>query len=259
MPLFSTAIPRLEVAIDEGRGPVVVLVHGIASTWVTFEKLIPLLTPTHRVIAVNLLGCGESPAPDIDYTVDQHVDALRKTLIRRGILRPFTLVGHSMGGLISARFAALHGRWVKRLVLVGTPIYPPRDAVANPIHNAQLGFYNDFYNYLKANPTFTTLTAHALNALSPIKNIISVTERGWEATKRSMTNVIQGQHTLADLALVRAPVDLVYGTLDPFLAKPGTEAASRIATVTAWPVDLVDHVIREPMAKLIASLLDPKR
>lgn len=255
MPLFAPRIPSLEVALDEGRGSVIVLVHGIASSSVTFDNLVPLLTPHHRVVAVNLLGCGNSPAPDIDYTVDQHVEAIRKTLFRKGIVFPFTLVGHSMGGIISARFAARYGSWVKRLVMVGTPIYPPLASAGNPLDRAQLGLYNEMYNYLKSNPLFTAMTAQALNALSPIKNLLTVTERGWEATKRSMTNVIQGQTTLADLTLVDAPVDLVFGTIDPFLSKKGTVAAAKIPNVTARPVDRVDHVIRPTMASLIADLL----
>lgn len=253
---MARRIPTLEVAIDEGRGPVVVLLHGIASTSVTFDNLVPLLTPKHRVIALNLLGCGNSPAPaELEYTVDDHVEAVRRTLIKRRVWRPFTLVGHSMGGLIAARFASVYGRWVKRAILAGAPIYPPVKTVANPVERAQLGVYQAIYDYLKANPQFTSLTAGALNALSPIKNVIQVTERGWEATKRSMTNVIQGQSTLTDLTLVSSPVELVYGTLDPFLSKAGTDAASRIANVTAHPVDLVDHVIRPPMATVIANLV----
>ena len=253
---MARRIPVLEVPIDEGRGPVVVLVHGIASSSVTFEKLIPLLTPNHRVIAVNLLGCGKSPAPlDIDYTVEDHVEALRRTLIRRGVFRRFTLVGHSMGGIISARFATVYGAWLRRVVLVGTPIYPPLNTVLNPMDRAQLGFYQQFYDYLKANPVFTGMTAAAINALSPIKHIIEVNERGWEPMRRSMTNVIQGQTTLTDLTMVRVPVELVYGTIDPFLSKKGTEAATRIGPVTAHPVDRIDHVIRERMAKVIARLV----
>jgi pimeloyl-ACP methyl ester carboxylesterase len=257
MPLFARPIPALEIAYDEGRGPIVVLVHGIASSAVAFENLRPLLTKHFRVIAVNLLGCGNSPAPDIDYTTEQHVAALRSTLLRRGIIAPFTLVGYSMGGLISARFTAKYPWWVKRLVLVGTPIYPPMETVANPIDRAQLGLYNDFYNYLKANPTFTAISADAVNALSPIKNMLVLTERSWDATKRSMTNVIQRQTALADLSLIRVPVDLVFGTIDPFLSKLGTTAATRLPNVTAWPVDLVDHVIRPPLAKVVAGLLSP--
>ena len=253
---MAKRIPTLEVAIDEGRGPVVVLLHGIASTAVTFENLGPLLTPTHRVIALNLLGCGNSPAPnELDYTVDDHVEAIRRTLVKRRVWRPFTLIGHSMGGLIAARFASVYGKWVKRAILAGAPIYPPMRTVINPVDRAQLGFYQTFYDYLKANPQFTGMTASALNALSPIKNVIQVTERGWEATKRSMTNVIQGQTTLTDLTLVSSPVELVYGTLDPFLSKVGTDAAARINHVTAHPVDLVDHVIRPAMATVIAELV----
>ena len=253
---MARRIPVLEVPIDEGRGPVVVLVHGIASSSVTFEKLIPLLTPNHRVIAVNLLGCGKSPAPlDIDYTVEDHVEALRRTLIRRGVFRRVTLVGHSMGGIISARFATVYGAWLRRVVLVGTPIYPPLNTVLNPMDRAQLGFYQQFYDYLKANPVFRGMTAAAINALSPIKHIIEVNERGWEPMRRSMTNVIQGQTTLTDLTMVRVPVELVYGTIDPFLSKKGTEAATRIGPVTAHPVDRIDHVIRDRMAKVIARLV----
>jgi pimeloyl-ACP methyl ester carboxylesterase len=252
---FSSRIPVLHVAVDEGRGPVVLLVHGIASSSATFDLLVPLLTPHFRVIAVNLMGCGESPAPDIEYTVDQHVESIRKTLFRKGIIFPFTLIGHSMGGIISARFAARYGNWVKRLVMVGIPIYPPASASLNPLDWAQMGLYTEMYNYLKANPHFTSRTADAINRMSPIKNVIAVTERGWEATKRSMTNVIQGQTTLTDLTLVSVPVDLVYGTVDPFLSKKGTSAAARLSNVTARPVHRVDHLIRPPIAELIASLL----
>lgn len=255
MAIFPSRIPSLEVALDEGRGPVVVLVHGIASTAATFDLLVPLLTPNFRVVAVNLMGCGNSPAPDIDYTVDQHVESIRRTLFRKGIFMPFTLIGHSMGGIIAARFTARFGNWVKRLVMVGTPIYPPASATLNPLDWAQLGFYTEVYNYLKANPVFTGLTANAINSMSPIKNVVAVTERGWESTKRSMTNVIQGQETLTDLTLVNVPVELFYGTGDPFLSAKGTNAAARLPNVTARPVDRVDHLIRPALAKLIARLL----
>jgi pimeloyl-ACP methyl ester carboxylesterase len=253
--LFPRRVPSLEVALDQGRGPVIVLVHGIASSSATFDLLVPLLTPHFRVVAVNLMGCGNSPAPDIEYTVDQHVESIRRTLFRKGIFLPFTLIGHSMGGIIATRFTARFGNWVKRLVLVGVPIYPPASASLNPLDWAQLGMYTELYNYLKANPVFTGNTAKAINRLSPIKNVVAVTQRGWESTKRSMTNVIQSQETLTDLTLVNVPVDLVYGTSDVFLSKKGTTAAARLPNVTAWPVNRADHLIRPPIAKLITRLL----
>ncbi|HXR44726.1 MAG TPA: alpha/beta fold hydrolase, partial [Pseudolysinimonas sp.] len=84
MPRFRNPFrraPLLHVAADRGSGPVVVLLHGIASSSVTFENVIPLLEPTHRVIALDLLGFGESPAPpDAEYTLGEHAACVDRTL-----------------------------------------------------------------------------------------------------------------------------------------------------------------------------------
>ncbi|MEO8527635.1 MAG: alpha/beta fold hydrolase, partial [Pseudolysinimonas sp.] len=115
--------PLLHIAGDVGAGPVVVLLHGIASSSVTFENVVPLISARHRAVSIDLLGFGESPAPvDAQYTLEEHVAALDRTL-RRLRLRQFVLVGHSMGALIAARYAATRPRQVTRLVLVSPPVY----------------------------------------------------------------------------------------------------------------------------------------
>ncbi|WP_199184008.1 alpha/beta fold hydrolase [Cryobacterium sp. Y57] len=98
----------LHVATDAGTGPVVLLVHGIASSSITFYEVIPLLTPNHRVIAVDILGFGQSPAPiGCQYRLDDHVGALAATIRSLKLREPFVLVGHSLGSLISTRYAAM--------------------------------------------------------------------------------------------------------------------------------------------------------
>ena len=47
------------VAAGTGGSPVL-LVHGFPETWWAFRKLIPLLTASHRVFAVDLRGFGDS-------------------------------------------------------------------------------------------------------------------------------------------------------------------------------------------------------
>jgi len=67
---FFRRSPLLHVAVDTGSGPAVVMIHGIASSSVTFENVVPLIEGSHRVIAIDLLGFGGSPAPDdAQYTV----------------------------------------------------------------------------------------------------------------------------------------------------------------------------------------------
>src|SRR5690606_5932043 len=82
--------PTLQVAEDVGSGPVVILVHGIASTSVTFQNLVPLLSDHHRVISINLLGHGESPAPPrATYTIEEHVAWLERTIRSLNLKHPF--------------------------------------------------------------------------------------------------------------------------------------------------------------------------
>src|SRR3546814_15498906 len=96
--------PLLHVAERSGAGAPVVLLHGIGSSSETFEQLLPLLRGSHEVVAIDLLGFGGSPVPeDSEYTVDEHVGAIVRTIRHLRIRRPFTLVGHSMGALFTAR------------------------------------------------------------------------------------------------------------------------------------------------------------
>src|SRR5689334_7405776 len=55
------------VSAGVGGSPIL-LVHGWPETWWAFRKLIPILAATHRVIAVDLRGFGDSSAADGDYT-----------------------------------------------------------------------------------------------------------------------------------------------------------------------------------------------
>ena len=87
------------------------MIHGIASSSVTFENVVPLIEGTHRVIAIDLLGFGGSPAPaDSRYTVQEHVASLSRTIRSLRLREPFVLVGHSMGSLIAARYSAVRHR-----------------------------------------------------------------------------------------------------------------------------------------------------
>src|SRR5690554_3293801 len=99
--------PLLHIAEDVGSGSTIILVHGIASTSNTFKHLVPMLSHTHRVISIDLLGFGESP-DGVNYSVEEHVAALERTIRTLRLTRPFTVVGHSLGGLLMARRSEEH-------------------------------------------------------------------------------------------------------------------------------------------------------
>lgn len=261
--MAARVAPILHVAVDVGptgdgeRGPTVVMLHGIASSSVTFENVIPLISPTHRVLAIDLLGFGESPTVDDgEYTLDEHVAALSRTLDGLRLKGRIVLVGHSMGSLIATRYAAIRPASIRHLVLVSPPIYVPPDTLADPRYRTAQSLYLRAYEYLRGNQRFTMRAAKRLAALSPIPNVLDVSERNWRAFVFSLRNSIESQTTISDLAAVRAPVDIVYGALDPFLIPAGLKIAERFEHVTMHRVAGMDHVIRPRLAREVATAID---
>lgn len=248
--------PRLHVAVDEGTGPVVVLLHGIASSSVTFANVVPLLTASHRVISIDLLGFGESPAPeDSRYSIEEHAASVARTLRSLRLRAPIVLVGHSMGSLIATRYAATHPRRVGRLVIISPPVYLAPTALGDWRDRATMDLYLRVYDYLRANKDFTMRAAAGLARLSPIRNLLEVSERNWRPFVLSLEHSIESQTTISDLAAVRAPIELVYGSLDPFLTPAGLRIAESLRGVTTHRVDGGDHVIRPRMARAVATAI----
>ncbi len=102
-----------------GRGPVLVLVHGITSTSGTWSNVLPYLGERFTVIAPDLLGHGESAKPRGDYSLGAYAVSVRDLLIALGHHR-VTVVGHSLGGGIAMQFAYEYPVFSERLVVVSS-------------------------------------------------------------------------------------------------------------------------------------------
>jgi pimeloyl-ACP methyl ester carboxylesterase len=100
-----------------GRGPLVVLVHGITSDSRNWRHVMPGLAQHFTVVAPDLIGHGESAKPRGDYSLGAHASGLRDLLASLGHDRA-TFVGHSLGGGIAMQFAYQYPELCERLVLV---------------------------------------------------------------------------------------------------------------------------------------------
>ncbi|HKS09220.1 MAG TPA: alpha/beta hydrolase [Pyrinomonadaceae bacterium] len=105
----------------EKNNPVLVLIHGFASSTLVWSKVfLSLAESGFRVIAVDLLGYGYSGKPrNGEYTIAGQASLLMRLLEQLGIKR-VTLVGSSYGGAVAATCALDHQQRVDKLVLVGT-------------------------------------------------------------------------------------------------------------------------------------------
>jgi pimeloyl-ACP methyl ester carboxylesterase len=255
--LLRAKKPPLHVSTFGDSGPQVVLLHGIASSSLSYEHLIPLIEKNHRVAAVDLLGFGQSRAgANAQFTLDEHVEALRLSLDRKRIRGKFTLVGHSLGALIGIRFAALYPQRVTHLVMIAPPIYLPKEQIADPVVRLRMDLYYRLWDFLRQNPEFTSKAAKTLDRMMPVRNSLEVTPESWLAFSQSLKNCIEDQTTLTDLAQVRAPIDLVYGTADPFVRPSAIDFIERMRGVATTRVDGVDHVLRPKLMKAVAALID---
>jgi len=113
---------------EEGKGPPVLLIHGFGASTYTWRHIAPKLAGSHRVIAVDLKGFGQSDKPfDGRYSVFDQAALLAQLIVDKD-LRDLTLVGHSFGGGVALLLALeadqqLDGR-ISRLVLLDTIAYP---------------------------------------------------------------------------------------------------------------------------------------
>src|SRR2546428_9637268 len=102
-----------------GWGPVVVLIHGITGSSLTWDEVIEPLAERYTVVAPDLLGHGESAKPRGDYSLGAYAASVRDLLVALGHRRA-TVVGHSLGGGIAMQFAYEYPPFAERLVLVSS-------------------------------------------------------------------------------------------------------------------------------------------
>jgi 2-hydroxy-6-oxonona-2,4-dienedioate hydrolase len=105
---------------EAGTGHPIVMLHGSgpgATGWSNFNPNIGPLSEQFRVMAFDMPGWGETSALDPDTPYD-HVNALLLALDELGIEK-VALVGNSMGGMTSVRFAIQHPERTSHLVTMG--------------------------------------------------------------------------------------------------------------------------------------------
>jgi len=109
--------------VEEGSGPLVVLLHGFPEFWYSWRHQIPALARAgFRVIAPDLRGYNDSARPlDVDsYKITAVVQDIAGLIVQSGDV-PCAVVGHDWGGLAAWLLPMLHPRLVRKLVVLNSP------------------------------------------------------------------------------------------------------------------------------------------
>ena len=117
----------LDEGPDDEKAPPVLMLHGNPTWSFYYRNLVKALSPTHRCIVPDHMGCGFSDKPDdadYNYTLSQRVDDLTALMQSLKLSDPLTLVVHDWGGLIGMTWALAHPEQVARLVILNTSAFP---------------------------------------------------------------------------------------------------------------------------------------
>ena len=109
--------------VDEGTGPVLLCVHGNPTWSFAWRKIVQEFSDTHRVIAVDHIGCGLSEKPqDWPYRLENHIANLQ-TFIQKLDLSDISLVAHDWGGAIGMGAAGRMPERFRRFTLMNTAAF----------------------------------------------------------------------------------------------------------------------------------------
>ncbi|MEW6438831.1 MAG: alpha/beta hydrolase [Pseudomonadota bacterium] len=93
--------------LRQGKGRLVILVHGVGMQASVWKDQIDALSRHYDVIALDMLGHGESSLPPGDAGLNDYSDAVLALINHLGGEKAH-LVGHSMGALVALEFALSH-------------------------------------------------------------------------------------------------------------------------------------------------------
>jgi pimeloyl-ACP methyl ester carboxylesterase len=253
--------------IEEGEGPLVVLLHGFPESSFSWRNQIPALANAgYHVIAPDLRGYGDSSRP-------ADVDAYRMTLIVQDIAGLIvqnggrcTLVGHDWGGIASWLMAMMHPSLIERLVVMNAPHFVPMRREINRSFGQRMRLtYQLFFQLPLLPELFIRLFGKAL--MSRLGRFTSDEVRTYADAWRkpgattAMLNYYRAirRHRAELRGLVRkieVPTMLVWGERDPVFHKEMTEDFSEwVPNLRVERIAEAGHFVQTDAAEKVNALL----
>ncbi len=234
--------------------PTIVMIHGIAASGEDWGKFIPLLETDYCCITIDLLGFGKSPKPQwCDYTMTDHTRSLYHTMNKLRLGGKFTLVGHSLGSFLAARYASEHEPNLERLYLLSPPVYPPLSSIEKRTARRMTGLLLKLYKFLRGEK-MTPETFRRLSYLAPLPRSILKNPDTWLPFMRTLKECIEHQTILGDVRKLGIATEVFYGTLDQVVVSANVERLAKNKRVTLHSI-LATHDLSTRYGRAVAKQL----
>lgn len=204
----------------------VLFIHGLGNTGASWDKVIAKLPKDIQVYSVDLLGFGESPRPSwAKYDAKTQARSLAITLLKLRNTRKLTVVGHSLGSLVSIELAKRYPKLVSGLLLCSPPLYDT--ATTRKFLPTGDKMLRDVYEQAMARPDqFLALASFAMK-YRLANETFNVTADNFDSYRRTLKTAIINQTSLQDALSLRLPVRIIIGKLDPFVVSSNIRLLAR--------------------------------
>ena len=252
-----------------GSGRPMLMVHGLGGNALNWMAVGPAIARTHRAMAIDLAGFGQTPLHGRSATVGANAELVHD-FVENVIGEPVALMGNSMGGHISIIEAAAHPGWVESMVLVDPAIpgqHVTRPEVRMLATMAALsvpglattlldrrvrelgpeGLVNEALALVCADPSRVdpdVVAAH-VQLTRERENLGPQNARAFVQASRSIGIRMADPRFWARVALVTAPVLVIHGSHDRLI--PLSAVHELVRRRPDWKLDVLDGVGHVPM------------
>ncbi|MDI6858546.1 MAG: alpha/beta fold hydrolase [Dehalococcoidia bacterium] len=247
--------------VEAGSGPVLLLLHGLGASTFSFRRLLPLLAPHMRAVAIDLKGFGFSERPpDGDYSLSAHARAVRDFMDVMGIEKA-SVLGHSLGGAVAMHVATAFPERVERLILVSSA---SQSEVGRGVFGAR---FLRLFLPLVAMLTLQNRRFRSLSLRSALYDPASLTDEVMEGYIRP-TRIRGHLHALGELMVdrakdpridpsaIRQPTLIIWGSGDRWLPPSnGRRLERQIPDARMVVVDRAGHLVPEEQPEATAEAI----
>jgi acyl-CoA synthetase (AMP-forming)/AMP-acid ligase II/pimeloyl-ACP methyl ester carboxylesterase len=254
--------------LDEGQGPVVLMLHGNPTWCFYYRNLIREFRDRFRVIVPDYIGCGLSDHPtDRHYRAKDRIDHLERLLDHLGV-KTFSLLMHDWGGPIGTGLAVRRLPAVERLVYLNTTLTETESLpliikkAASPLIGRFLTKYTG--HFVRLTTDFGVRRTLAPEVRSGYHLPYQTAERRtaiwdfvddipFDANHPSYATMMEIAHGLPDVA--KKPVQIIWGLKDPcFHREMLSRVAAHFPSARVLEIPDASHLVLEDAFEQVSSV-----
>ena len=232
----------------------VVLIHGIGSSSAMWKRVVERrgIDKTTRVLAIDLLGFGNSPRPHWKtYNVKTQVDSLVATLAGQKVDGRIILVGHSLGALVAIHAARYYPSLINSLVLCSPPLYHQqgKDRLAERQLRA-------LYQRIIDKPALSKVIASDFAKKYKLFNPgFRVDESNLQIFLDTLDAAIINQNALSEISELTIPVEIFYGQFDPVIINKNLRKLAKQKHIAVTKI-VASHEIDRRYGQFVAQAIN---